>query len=215
MLLVAVTVATGLGSCYAETDDEPGEFDYYVLVLSWSPSYCKLDGRKKRDPQCARNEPRSFTLHGLWPQYDKGWPLDCATETRPWVPRSVIDEMLDIMPSARLIIHEYRAHGTCSGLTPRQYFGTARDLYETVRIPARFSGPNAEASLSPRVIEQDFLAANDWLRPDMITVTCRGRSFLDVRICFGKDLLPTPCGINEDEKRLCNLPEIDVPAASR
>jgi ribonuclease T2 len=215
MLLAAGAVATGLGSCYAETDASPGEFDYYVLVLSWSPSHCELDGRKKRDPQCARNEPRSFTLHGLWPQYEKGWPLDCATESRPWVPREVIDAMLDIMPSARLIIHEYRAHGTCSGLTPRQYFSTARDLYETVRIPPRFGKPNAEASLSPRVIEQEFLAANDWLRPDMISVTCRGRSLLDVRVCFGKDLFPTPCGINEDEKRLCNLPEINVPAAIR
>ena len=214
-MLLAVIVATGLGSCYAETDDKPGDFDYYVLVLSWSPSYCKLDGRKKRDPQCARNEPRSFTLHGLWPQYEKGWPLYCATEHRPWVPRPVIDEMLDIMPSARLIIHEYRAHGTCSGLTPQQYFSTARDLYESVRIPPRFSKPNSKARLSPRVIERDFLAANDWLRADMISVTCRGRSLLDVRICFGKDLFPTPCGVNEDEKRLCNLPEINVPAASR
>jgi ribonuclease T2 len=53
------------------------------------------------------------------------------------VPQSVIDDIRDIMPSKNLVIHEYRAHGTCSGLAPDQYFGLARDLYERVGIPPR------------------------------------------------------------------------------
>ena len=199
----------------AEDRNKPGKFDYYVLVLGWSPSYCKLEGRKKRDRQCDGNEPRSFILHGLWPQYDSGWPLDCRTENKPWVPRRVIDDMLDIMPSSRLIIHEYRVHGTCSGLDPAQYFSTARSLYERIKVPAPFAAPTAGVMLSPEQIERDFLAANAWLKPDMIAVTCRGQNLLDVRVCFGRDLFPTKCGRNEDEKRLCGAPRISVPSAAR
>ncbi|MGI8725132.1 MAG: ribonuclease T2 family protein [Methyloceanibacter sp.] len=210
--LIALALLFGRGG--AEDQNQPGEFDYYVLVLGWSPSYCKLEGRKKRDRQCDMNEPRSFVLHGLWPQYDKGWPLDCPTEDKPWVPRRVIDEMLDIMPSSRLIIHEYRAHGTCSGQSPAQYYSTARELYKRIKVPPRFASPTAGLTLSPEEIERDFLVANDWLKPDMLAVTCRGQNLLDVRVCFGRDLFPTKCGVNEDEKRLCDTPKISVPRAN-
>ena len=216
LLIVAlVALALLLVRGGAEDQNQPGKFDYYVLVLGWSPSYCKLEGRKKRDRQCDGNEPRSFILHGLWPQYDSGWPLDCRTENKPWVPRRVIHDMLDIMPSSRLIIHEYRAHGTCSGLAPAQYFSTARQLYERIKVPAPFAAPTAGLMLSPEDIERDFLAANAWLKPDMIAVTCRGQNLLDVRVCFGRDLFPTKCGLNEDEKRLCGAPRISVPSAGR
>lgn len=216
LVIVALfALALFLGRGGADDKNQPGDFDYFVLVLGWSPSYCKLEGRKKRDRQCEMEEPHAFVLHGLWPQYDKGWPLDCVTEEKPWVPRRVIDEMLDIMPSARLIIHEYRAHGTCVGQSPAQYFRTARELYERIKVPPRLASQTAEFKASPMEIEREFLAANDWLKPDMIAVTCRGQNLLDVRVCFGRDLFPTPCGVNEDEKRLCTATEITVPAASR
>lgn len=214
-IVVLFALALFLGRGSADNKNRPGEFDYYVLVLGWSPSYCKLEGRKKRDRQCDMDKPHAFVLHGLWPQYDKGWPLDCPTRENPWVPRRVIDGMLDIMPSSRLIIHEYRAHGTCSGQSPAQYFSTARELYERIKVPARFAAPKAGLMMSPEEIERDFLAANDWLEPEMISVTCRGQNLLDVRVCFGRDLFPTNCGVNEDEKRLCGAHKIAVPTASR
>ena len=93
---------------------------------------------------------------------------------RPWVPQSVIDDLRDVMPSKNLIIHEYRTHGTCSGLEPDQYFGLARDLYERVRIPQRFSGADGRLTLSQQEIEGEFLKANAWLKPNMIVVSCRG-----------------------------------------
>ena len=98
-------------------EHEAGRFDYYVLVLSWSPTYCAL-GEQRSDPQCSPrgDRPYAFVLHGLWPQHERGWPQDCRTRERPFVPRPTIDRMLDIMPSRRLVIHEYRKHGTCSGL---------------------------------------------------------------------------------------------------
>ena len=191
----------------------PGAFDYYALVLTWTPSYCRSEGRKRKDAVCATTKPHGFTLHGLWPQYHKGWPENCPAGKRPWVPRAVIDEISDIMPSKNLAIHEYRTHGTCSGLEPRQYFRVARELYERIRVPPRFAAPIAAHTLSPDEIEREFLAANDWLKPEMMSVTCRGENLLDVRVCFGRDLSPRNCGVNEDQKRLCRAPKISVPPA--
>ena len=191
--------------------NKPGAFDYYVLVLSWMPSYCRTEGRDRKDGQCEASKPHAFRLHGLWPQYDKGWPESCFIGKRPWVPAKLIEEMRDIMPSKTLIIHEYRVHGTCSGLEPAQYFGVARQLYERVSVPLRFLANDADRLASPDEIEREFLAANPWLEPDMISVTCRRANLLDIRVCFGRDLFPRACGVNEDQKRLCPAANIAVP----
>jgi ribonuclease T2 len=200
-----------LSACGAETTegDKPGVFDYYVLVLGWSPSYCLGEGRERRDAQC--NTEQDFVLHGLWPQYDKGWPEDCYSGKRPWIPRDVIKKMRDIMPSTGLIIHEYGTHGTCSGLSPEQYYAAARELYDRVSVPPRFVDPGSQRWLSPEDVEREFLAANPWLEPDMISVTCRRTNLLDIRVCFDRDLRPRACGRNEDQARLCHAGKIAVP----
>ena len=191
----------------------PGEFDYYVLVLGWAPSYYLTEGRLRRDAECNSAKPHAFVLHGLWPEYEKGWPEDCSIGKRPWVPTSVIDEMRDIMPSKGVIIHEYRTHGTCSGLDPVQYFGVVRELYERVKVPESLAASGARQSLSSGEIESAFAAANPWLKPEMMSVSCRGENLLDVRICFSRDLFPRACGANEDETRLCRSSRIAVPPA--
>jgi ribonuclease T2 len=168
-------------------------------------------GKKRNDAQCTTDKRHAFTLHGLWPQYEKGWPEDCPIGKRPWVPQSVIEDISDIMPSKNLVIHEYRTHGTCSGLEPRQYFGVARELYERIKVPPRFAAPAAVNTASPDEIERAFLDANDWLEPEMLSVTCRGENLLDVRVCFGRDLFPRSCGANEDQARLCRANEIGIP----
>jgi ribonuclease T2 len=197
----------------AEERDKPGAFDYYTLVLSWSPSYCASEGRNRRDRQCDAAKQHGFVLHGLWPQYDRGWPEDCFTGRRPWVPQDVIEAMRDIMPNRNLIIHEYRAHGTCSGLDPEAYFAAARALYQRLEIPARYAAPHRTFSLSPQDIERDFAAANPWLKPETMAVTCRSRKLFDIRICFNRDLSPRGCGRNEDQKLLCPIGNIAVPPA--
>ena len=57
--------------------NEPGKFDYYVLALSWSPSYCQAAQERAPnrapDQQCS-GRPFSFVVHGLWPQYERGFP---------------------------------------------------------------------------------------------------------------------------------------------
>lgn len=194
----------------------PGRFDYYALVLSWSPTYCASISREDRD-QCNRRDGRrfAFVLHGLWPQHERGWPQDCRTRERPFVPERLIDSMLDIMPSRRLIIHEYRKHGTCSGLSPEGYYGLARRIFSSVKIPPRFVMPNNDFSTSPQEVVAAFVDANPELKPDMLGVACGGpgNRMREVRICFTREGEPTRCGRNEDQSRLCRSPRMHVPPA--
>ncbi|HSD92237.1 MAG TPA: ribonuclease T2 [Methyloceanibacter sp.] len=209
--VIALTCLLWLAGAVQAARNVPGAFDYYVLVLSWMPTHCRAEGSGRRE--CDGPQPHAFLLHGLWPQYDKGWPEDCETGKRPWVSEKVIEEMRDVMPSKNLIIHEYRVHGTCSGLDPAQYFGVARELYERVRVPGALLGQKSEQIASPEAIERAFIDANPWLKPDMIAVTCRRKNLLDIRVCFGRDLFPRACGANEDQQRLCPVSKINVPPA--
>jgi len=214
-LVAVLACLLAQGGAWSGPGNQPGAFDYYVLVLGWTPSYCRGEGRDRRDPLCDTSKSQVFLLHGLWPQYEKGWPVDCHTAKHPWVPEQVIEEMRDIMPSKNLVIHEYRTHGTCSGLNPARYFGAARALYERVTVPPGFLAADADRLTSPEEIERAFLGANPWLKPDMISVSCRGANLLDIRVCFGRDLVPRSCGINEDQKRLCSAPRISVPLSAQ
>ncbi len=196
----------------ARDRDRPGAFDYYVLALSWSPSYCATRRRDGKDPQCDGRRPYAFVLHGLWPQYVKGWPEFCRTARKPWVSRELIASMLDIMPSPKLVIHEYKKHGTCSGLTPQAYYAQARAAFHRIRIPARYLGPSKAVTVSPRQIESDFLKTNPELGPEMLSVACgRGKRLREVRICFSKGLEPRACGRNEEQRRLCRLERVVMP----
>ncbi|RUO97699.1 ribonuclease T [Hyphomicrobium sp.] len=191
-----------------------GQFDYYALVLSWSPTYCNDEGRDD-ETQCNRRDGGrySFVLHGLWPQYESGYPRDCRTQRRPFVPDSVINSVIDIMPSRGLIIHEYRAHGTCSGLDPVQYFATAHRLFDRINIPERFRNPMEPQVTSAADVKRAFLQANPQFRADMITVVCGGAGGMlrEVRLCLTKDGAPRTCGRNETKRNLCTANQVFVP----
>jgi len=193
-----------------------GDFDYYLLVLSWSPTYCADVGEERRDPQCgfAGGRPYAFVLHGLWPQYERGWPSNCRSPDRGYVPGPVANRMLDIMPSKRLVFHEYRTHGTCSGLGVDAYFDLARQLYSKVHIPARFASPVEERmTIAPGELIGEFVAANPQLKPDMIAIVCggAGNRLREVRICFDKSGAFRACGRNENQARLCSADRMYVP----
>ena len=185
-----------------ENRNVAGVFDYYALVLSWSPSYCAGVQSEGYNPQCDRSDGKryNFVLHGLWPQYaPKGRPQDCPVRGRAFVPRPVINSMLDIMPSDKLVIHEYRKHGTCSGLEPTQYFDLARRLFTAVKVPDDYRNPMDAKFVSPAELVADFQKVNPWLKSDMVAVECggSGNKLSEIRICFSKDGEPQACSRNE------------------
>ena len=119
----------------------PGEFDFYVLSLSWSPSFCEAasergNSGRSQQAQCG-GRPFSFVVHGLWPQYERGFPEYCQRPS-PRLARNIMTSMLDLMPAPGLIFNEWDKHGTCSGLGERAYFETIRKARAAVKIPEQF-----------------------------------------------------------------------------
>ncbi len=193
----------------------PGRFDYYALVMSWSPTHCATTRPRRNDTQCNRRDGKrfSFILHGLWPQYERGYPQSCPTGKRPFVPNATIDSMMDVMPSRGLIIHEYRKHGVCSGLGPEGYYKLARHLYGKITIPRRFVSPTKNQMIDRQAVVDAFVAANPGLKPDMIAVSCgrAGSRLKEVRICFSRVGRLRKCGFNESRRRLCRSDRVYVP----
>jgi len=173
----------------------PGRFDYYVLSLSWSPQHCATRGRQVRsdDPQCGDGVAFGFVVHGLWPQYEKGYPESCLVAKA--VDASLVKRLLRIIPSPRLIQHEWQKHGTCSGLSTEDYFARAEVLFSDLRIPSRYGAPTASFSTTVPELRREFLAANPHLPSDgsSLVIDCQGEYLREVRLCYSKDFRPQPC----------------------
>jgi len=187
----------------ARANGEPsGKFDYYVMALSWSPNWCALDGDARQSPQCDETADFGWTLHGLWPQYHRGWPAFCpTTERQP--NRSLTDTMADIMGTSGLAWYQWKKHGVCSGLSAPDYYALSRKAYENVTRPAIFRKLQNPVKLPAKIVEEAFLKANPGLEPDMITITCRSGRIQEARICLSRSLEPVPCG--RDTVRDCKM----------
>jgi len=173
--------------------ERAGVFDYYVLSLSWSPAWCALEGDARRDPQCDQGRGLTFVLHGLWPQYERGWPSFCRTVERDPT-RGQTAAMADIMGGAGLAFYQWKKHGRCSELSAEDYYGTARTAFESIAIPDLFARVDRPLTLPASVIEAAFLEANPGLHRDQITITCKAGLIQEARICLTRDLTPRACG---------------------
>lgn len=184
----------------AFAQDVAGRFDYYVLALGWSPSWCADQGSNDQAGQCDPGRRLGFTVHGLWPQHEDGWPADCRTNARD-PSRRESRQMQDIMGSAGLAWYQWKKHGRCSGLSGQGYYALTRDAAKRVQLPEVLTKLSRDVTLPSKVLEEAFLETNPDMTRNGITVTCRGRALQEVRICLTKDLQPRDCA--PDSARDC------------
>ncbi|MGL4637671.1 MAG: ribonuclease T2 family protein [Beijerinckiaceae bacterium] len=188
---------------------QPGDFDFYVLALSWSSGFCTVDGDAKGREQCAAGSGLGFVVHGLWPQNERGYPAECGPAGRS-PSRAAMDIAKDVFPAEQLARYQWRKHGTCTGSSPTDYFRDAKTARDKIVIPADFKKPDKEGRWNPVDIERAFTAANPGLRADMIAVSCKRSVFDEVRICLSKDLRSfRTC--EEVDRNGCRTREISVP----
>jgi ribonuclease T2 len=184
------TIAQARHHHQASHQGESGDFDYYLLSLSWAPTYCLThpdDGA-----ECS-SKGYGFVLHGLWPQYDGGgYPEQCQTDYR--LSDEAAAKGRSIYPSARLMSHEWQTHGTCSGLTAVEYFRTADRATVAVKIPAEFDAPRSDLALRAGQVLDLFQAANPGLPAGSVAVACSRAIVSEIRICLTKDLAVRSCG---------------------
>ena len=186
LALLALCLAP-LASAQPSVGGPAGHFDFYVLALSWSPGFCELEGERKGRAQCDPDRDLGFTVHGLWPQFERGYPSECGPSGR-FPPRAALEETRGVFPDEGLARHQWRRHGTCSGKSPAEYFRDVRTARDGVRIPERFASMPRDVIVAPIEIERAFVDANPGLRPDMMAVVCRRGVLQEVRICLERDL---------------------------
>mgnify|MGYP000876621822 CR=1 FL=1 len=186
----------------------PGDFDFYVLSLSWSSGFCATGGADKGKSQCSRGAGLGFVVHGLWPQYERGFPQDCGPSRSP--SRVALDQAEGLFPDIGLARYEWRKHGTCSGKSPADYFADVRRARDSVVIPQQFERARGDQDMSPAAILRAFETANPRLRPGMAAVGCRSGVLQEVRFCMSKDLRDfRPCP--EVARSSCRTGQINVP----
>lgn len=177
-------------------------FDFYVLSLSWSPSFC-LSHNDKGGEQCDGANNYGFIVHGLWPQYENGYPRACPSfKSAP--DEKLIDKMLDIMPSKRLVALQWDRHGTCSGLDANTYFSTIRRAFEKVNLPHLDKSENVGS------LEKEFVQMNKGLSQQGIAIIKSKKYLSEVRICMTKELEFRDC-YEVDNKAASPFENLKVP----
>jgi ribonuclease T2 len=197
--LIALLALTGVA--WAE-GERAGDFDYYVLSLSWSPTWCALEGDRRGSPQCAADADFGWVLHGLWPQYENGWPSYCPTNARN-PSRSDTRAEADLYGSSGSAWHQWNKHGRCSGLQADDFYDLSRQAYGQITRPQIFRKLDRSVEIPAHVVEDAFLEANPALSPDQITITCKAGRIQEARICMTRDLELRDCG--RDVSRDCTM----------
>jgi ribonuclease T2 len=199
------------GVAQDERQNQTGQFDFYVLSLSWSPSFCaasaERDNGRAPGMQCGVR-PYSFVVHGLWPQYERGFPEYCQVPA-PRLYHGIVSSMLDLMPAPHLIFNEWDRHGTCSGLSPTAYFETIRKARAVLKIPPDYLSLQQPLTVSPGAVEEAFIKANSGLAHDDLAIKCDKKRLTEVRICFSKELQFRPCP--QIAHRSCKRDQILMP----
>jgi ribonuclease T2 len=161
-------------------------FDYYLLNLSWSPEFCYSHPSAA---ECAQHS--SFVLHGLWPQRTDGsYPQDCSDAPGPVDP----SQYSDIYPDASLLEHEWKTHGTCSGLSPNAFFGAARKAFRSFVIPPRLAQLTNQISMAPQQILSLVEQSNPGVPAESLAVSCGNNYLTAVEECLDTQLHPIACG---------------------
>ncbi len=175
----------------ATAADTAGTFDYYVLVLSWSPDFCATNPKAAKDPQCSVGSKYGFVLHGLWPQYETGYPHSCSAVQLSDAAKT----QCDIFPSAKLCEHEWTKHGTCSGLDSTGYLSLSGKLKKSVVIPESYKMPEQTFRTTVAQLKADFVAKNAGFTTDSVAPYCSGsgRFLKEIFFCYDKAHQPRAC----------------------
>lgn len=181
-----------------QTAVQASGFDYYLLALSWAPQFCATSNRAD-SAECDPSRHYGLVVHGLWPQNDNGsYPENCA-QARP-VAEGTVRQLLPIMPSRGLVQHEWREHGSCTGLDAQTYFGQVQRGFSQLQIPSAYRAPAQPVRVGPTDMQQEFADANH-APASAFRVACSGEEFSGIDVCLTKDLKYRSCGSGVRECR--------------
>lgn len=198
-------VLTALADAAPRHQGQAGDFDFYVLSLSWSPTFCLTH---PQDQQCT-GKGYGFVLHGLWPQYARGgWPASCLPQSR--LSAEDVAKGMSLFVTEKLLKHEWAKHGTCSGVDASEYLDKTDTALGVVQVPQAFEPFNVPGPLAARDIEALFRESNPSMGRHGMAVICKGKVLSEVRVCLSKELRFTGCP--QSIKTQCRTGELRIPA---
>jgi ribonuclease T2 len=175
------------------------DFDFYLMAMSVHAAWCADGNTGKRE--CRAGGDRPLVIHGLWPERlePRTYPRDCAGPRLDLEPGTE-SELRAFMPGMQsgLHVHEWREHGTCSGLGDDGYFRATVSLARGLDAALR---PVLTTHAGGEIHSADLRAAANQRQPGLgrtFTLHCRtlrdappgrrDRAFLvEVRQCVDDD----------------------------
>ena len=193
LMRIVVLITACLMVLPATAQDRAGQFDHYLLALSWMPAFCDQDGDRRDDPRCAPGTGLGWVVHGLWPQHTGGhWPEYCPTPERQPSRRETAAQA-DLFGASGPAWHQWNKHGRCTGLSAAGYYTLTREALARLTLPEVFTAIRAPLNVAPEVVEAAFIEANPGLTPEMMVTTCRNDALVELRLCLTRGLEPRPC----------------------
>ena len=181
-----------------------GQFDYYLLSLSWAPNYC-ASHPSDHSSECRIGGHQAFVLHGLWPQASSGPPPMSCSNGSP-VAAATVDHMLNFMPSRSLIQHEWQKHGTCTGLSAQDYFAQAEQAFVHVQVPQAYRSLDHGQQFNVPDVEKSFADANH-APLESFRVSCHAGELVSLEVCVDKNLQYRSC---TQSVRECPVNQVDM-----
>jgi ribonuclease T2 len=188
---LAVVVVAAVAFSVLVLDREPRPSDSAtassssLLVVTWAPSLCKVE---PSNSGCRSGHVgslgKAFVLHGLWPQPSTEQYCDVPKRT-PDRDRKPVSLPPDLQASLKSLMsdsslmttHEWYAHGTCSGVTPPEYFGIAAALAEQAgEVLDPIFTQTAGQPVSSRSVRERFEAQFGAGAGKRVGFTCRDAS---------------------------------------
>ncbi|WP_163802320.1 ribonuclease T2 family protein [Mycolicibacterium anyangense] len=134
VVLVAAVVAVRYVNRPRPTPSAAPRSTSSLLVVTWGPSLCSLE---RSNPGCRSGHVGglgpALILHGLWPQPTS--EQYCALPAGPRdlsslnLPKDLQSDLQSKMSDVGIMApHEWKAHGSCSGVPPAVYFRVSSSL---------------------------------------------------------------------------------------
>lgn len=163
----------------------------HILALSWSPQYCKENGKDKKAASQCREQTFGFILHGLW--------ADGAGPKNPvWckkvgtVPDAVLKRSFCATPSFGLMRHEWAKHGSCVEPDAERYFRAGTSLFSALKFPDM--NALSRTPLTVGEFKAALVAINPGMATDMFSVRLTPLGWLeDMRVCLTTNYRTRAC----------------------
>jgi ribonuclease T2 len=167
----------------AEPREEP---HYYTLSISLAPALCQLHPENRQLRVC--QEGYSVMVQGFWPEHEDGRKLrNCSKDSPDLSP--VQERVLEkVMPDDPVRVREWQRHGSCTGMSAREYFRALMASANRLRLPQLISKEGRDQVVERNQLVAEIMKINAGLPEKGIYLRCSqdgaNPTLTELRVCY-------------------------------